>query len=567
MSYLVLARKWRPQKFEQIIGQEHIAVTLKNAISLNRVAHAYLFSGPRGVGKTSMARILAMALSCESGPAPEPCNKCESCREIAEGRSLDVLEIDGASNRGIDQIRQLRENIKFSPAKCSFKIYIIDEVHQITPDGFNALLKTLEEPPAHVKFIFATTQVEKVLPTIISRCQRFDFKPLSVTAVAEKLADIARQEKLDIKQEAFPYIARASGGSMRDAESILDQLGSFCRGPAGVEDVSSMLGLMNFDMVSNGARKIIEHDGAGILLLIEEISNQGKELPQFVSGLMEHFRNILVSKLLNKQSAAALIILPEEQVCAITEQSGQLSIEEIFYIFDVLTRVQENLRRTLSARAIVEMACVKLTQREKLASLTELIEKISRLEQNLRGRSGPTERNAPVSAGARLEEKSRLPAVSAEVIAEQKPTAPPICSVQAGQENGKPEQHTEVFVQHWPELIGLLREGRGFIASSLEFGQISNWQDNVLTVAFPAQCGFYKETLERPENIRVVEEKAKEVFQQDIKIQFILSKDLEPLLPRQQAAPETAPETVYSPIIQEAVDLFEGKVISGSAER
>ncbi|GAG35576.1 unnamed protein product, partial [marine sediment metagenome] len=238
--------------------QEHIATTLKNAISLDRVAHAYIFSGPRGIGKTSTARILAKALSCEKGPAPSSCNVCDSCREISEGRSLDVMEIDGASNRGIEQIRQLRENVKFAPAKNRFKVYIIDEVHQITTDGFNALLKTLEEPPAHVKFIFATTQAHKVLPTILSRCQRFDFKPLSISSIAQKLKKIIKEEELDVTEEALLYIARASSGSMRDAESILDQLGSFCRGKVGLETVTSMLGMVDLEALWEISEKIIE---------------------------------------------------------------------------------------------------------------------------------------------------------------------------------------------------------------------------------------------------------------------------------------------------------------------
>ena len=217
MSYIVFARKWRPQNFDEIIGQEHIATTLKNAIELNRVAHAYLFSGPRGTGKTSTARILAKALNCASGPTPTPCNNCTPCKEITSGISLDCIEIDGASNRGIDEVRALRENVKFAPSGGKFKIYIIDEVHMLTSEAFNALLKTLEEPPAHIKFIFATTRPYKLLPTILSRCQRFDFKRIPLELITSKLKKITAEEKINATEEALFYIAKAAGGSMRDA--------------------------------------------------------------------------------------------------------------------------------------------------------------------------------------------------------------------------------------------------------------------------------------------------------------------------------------------------------------
>ncbi|MDD5195875.1 MAG: DNA polymerase III subunit gamma/tau, partial [Candidatus Omnitrophica bacterium] len=244
MSYTVFALKWRPQDFESIVGQNHIVTTLKNAIQRNRLAHAYLFAGPRGVGKTSTARILARALNCKEGPTLNPCGKCPSCIEIAQGRSFDVIEIDGASNRGIDEIRVLRENVKFPPTSGKFKIYIIDEVHQITPDGFNALLKTLEEPPPFVKFIFATTHPQKVIPTILSRCQRLDFRRIPVVEIIAQLERIARQEKIEIDKEVLFAIAKSSDGSLRDAESLLDQLSSFSKEKISLKDIVSVLGIV-----------------------------------------------------------------------------------------------------------------------------------------------------------------------------------------------------------------------------------------------------------------------------------------------------------------------------------
>ncbi len=250
MSYIVFARKWRPRDFDEVIGQEHVTVTLKNAISLGRIAHAYLFAGPRGVGKTTVARIFAKALNCEKGPTVKPCNVCASCKEVVSGNSIDVLEIDGASNRGIDEVRSLRENIRFSPIGSKFKVYIIDEVHQITSDAFNALLKTLEEPPPHVKFIFATTQPHKVPGTILSRCQRFDFKRITLDLIISKLKNIVSEEKIKIEEEVLFTIARAADGSMRDAEVLLDQLNCATEGKIKIKDASEMLGVIEQDMLS-----------------------------------------------------------------------------------------------------------------------------------------------------------------------------------------------------------------------------------------------------------------------------------------------------------------------------
>ena len=265
MAYTVFALKWRPQNFDEIIGQNHIVTTLKSALEKNRLAHAYLFAGPRGVGKTSTARILAKALNCKDGPTLNPCQKCASCLEIGQGRSMDVIEIDGASNRGIDEIRVLRENVKFSPVAGKFKIYIIDEVHMLTQEAFNALLKTLEEPPAFVKFIFATTQPHKVLATILSRCQRFDFRRITVMEMITQLERIVTQEKIGVDKEVLLAIAKASDGSLRDAESLLDQLISFSKDKISLKDVISILGIVEQEALFEITDKIIQKDALAAL--------------------------------------------------------------------------------------------------------------------------------------------------------------------------------------------------------------------------------------------------------------------------------------------------------------
>lgn len=539
MSYLVFARKWRPQNFDQVIGQEHIATTLKNAISLDRVAHAYLFSGPRGTGKTSTARILAKALNCEKGPCLKPCNVCESCREISDGRSLDVMEIDGASNRGIEQIRQLRENVKFAPAKSRFKVYIIDEVHQITTDGFNALLKTLEEPPAHVKFIFATTQAHKVLPTILSRCQRFDFKPLSNSSIAEKLKRITKAEKLDVAEEALLYIARVSKGSMRDAESILDQLVSFCQGQVQLETITQVLGIVGLEAIVEISQKIIEKKTPEALVLIERIINDGKDLTQLLAGLMEHFRNILIAKIVDSKSAPKLIDLPQEQIMHISEQGKNLTLEEIFYIFNVLVRAQENLRKALSGRVIVEMAVVRLAQRDKISSLEEILSRLTDLEQNLGRAETAVEDNSAEGNCGSLEAES-----------------PP-----AATESAHPPQE-----ENWQELLQAIREKKMFVASYLEMGEISDIKDGMLIIAFAEKYNFYKETLEHADNKKLIETEAKAVFGRDLKVKFISKKNSEGEIPAEEKKPEQSlKKTPTEPIIQSALKVFGGRIVKRSS--
>jgi len=250
MSYVVIARRWRPQQFNEIIGQEHVSKTLSNAIANNRIAHSYIFTGPRGVGKTTTARILAKAVNCEKGPTPHPCNECASCKAITVGNSMDVLEIDGASNRGIDEVRNLRENIRYAPTQGKYRIYIIDEVHMLTKEAFNALLKTLEEPPEHAMFIFATTEIHRVPATILSRCQRFDFRRIPLKTIMEHLRRICDGEKIDIQEEALLQIAKKADGSMRDAQSILDQLISFSGNKIAFEDVAQALGVIHQDLFS-----------------------------------------------------------------------------------------------------------------------------------------------------------------------------------------------------------------------------------------------------------------------------------------------------------------------------
>ncbi|NQT00261.1 MAG: DNA polymerase III subunit gamma/tau [Candidatus Omnitrophica bacterium] len=568
MSYLVFARKWRPQNFDQVIGQEHIATVLKNAISLKRVAHAYLFSGPRGIGKTSTARILAKALNCEKGPAPSPCNHCYLCQEISEGRSLDVIEIDGASNRGIEQIRQLRENVKFAPAAGRFKIYIIDEVHQITTDGFNALLKTLEEPPAHVKFIFATTQAHKVLPTILSRCQRFDFKPLTIPSIIEKLNRIIKEEKLDVSEEALIYIARAASGSMRDAESILDQMSSFCKERIELDMVTSILGTISLEALEEVAQGIIERKTVETLTLVEKIINEGKDLAQFMAGLMEHFRNILITKTVSSEKLGNFIDLPQDFISRISEQGKTLNFEEVFYIFNILMRAQQNLRMALSSRVIVEMAIVKLTQRENLSSLQAIMERLTQLEQNPGQPASPNLQKAGQLKSAPIRHNpspGHNPAPRNNNESNDQPANEPV-NPPAGKPVNPPV--AEDLNQSWLRLLEVIKDEKMFVASVLEMAEVAGLKDGVLTVAFPRQYNFHQETLDEVENRRFIETKAKEIFGRSLKLEFIARQDTDEETAQARQEPKDPQNKIADqPVIQSAMKIFQGRIIRRASER
>ncbi|MBL8012232.1 MAG: DNA polymerase III subunit gamma/tau, partial [Candidatus Omnitrophica bacterium] len=360
MSYLVLARKYRPQKFDELVGQEHITELFSNAIASQRIAHAFLFCGPRGIGKTSCARILAKSLNCEKGPTITPCGVCAACREITSGNSFDVIEIDGASNRGIDEIRTLRENVKFAPSYGRYKIYIVDEVHMLTTEAFNALLKTLEEPPEHAKFIFATTEANKVPVTIISRCQRFDFKRISIAVMMEALKAICQKESLNADEESLYAIAKASSGSMRDALSILDQLGALNRNQVKSSDVFNMLGLVEAEMLFKLVDGLCDKNCQAALETFNEIVEHGKDIRQLGKDLTEHYRHLMVIKI-GGRTLGKLIDYPVVQKEALLNQSQKLSLPEILQGLELLIEAQETARITETQRMPLELAFAKMT--------------------------------------------------------------------------------------------------------------------------------------------------------------------------------------------------------------
>ena len=380
MSYEVLARKWRPQTFQDVIGQEHIAQTLMNAIKTGRLAHAYLFGGPRGIGKTSIARILAKAINCKEGEPGIPCNKCISCTEITDGSSVDVQEIDGASNRGIDEIRALRENVKYMPSSSSYRVYIIDEVHMLTMPAFNALLKTLEEPPAHVKFIFATTETHKVPVTILSRCQRFDFKKIPQAILINHLETIAEAENIQVSKSGLALIAREADGCMRDAQSLLDQVISFAGEKAEDSDITEILGVIDSDILFEASLAIIEGSSATCLEIVDRIYNYGYDIKEFYSALMSQFRNLLVSVLASQNNLLDMNDRDRKRAQSQAEQAGS---EKLHIMLNFLIHQEQGLRFTSNPRLLLEATMIKLCNLGDFMSFSDLMERINGLEKRL----------------------------------------------------------------------------------------------------------------------------------------------------------------------------------------
>ncbi len=370
--YTVLARKWRPQTFGQTLGQSHVLTTLKNAIEMDRVAHAYLFSGPRGVGKTSVSRILAKSLNCVQGPTVEPCGECRHCVEIMQGQSLDVLEIDGASNRRIDDIRKIEDHVKFTPVDGKFKIYIIDEVHMLTKEAFNALLKTLEEPPGHVKFIFATTEDDKIPDTIHSRCQHFAFRRLSLDDIVTNLQMILNAENISFDQDVLFDVARVAEGSLRDAQSLLDQVISFCGQDLKANDLELVLGLVGHKALASFVGHILTEDYVATLKEIQKLNAQGKDIYRFVVLLIQYIRDLIVLKV-SRDQGPSLVDMTDKELSVAQDLIKQVSLDKLLYMSQILMKAEQQIKQAPFPCLPLEMCVIKMIQAGNMISLKALL--------------------------------------------------------------------------------------------------------------------------------------------------------------------------------------------------
>lgn len=387
-SYQVVALKYRPQSFGDLVGQDHIATALSNAITKNRVGHAYLFTGARGVGKTSSARIFAKCLNCQNGPTTTPCNECDICQSVSTGEDVDVLEIDGASNRGIDEIRQLRSNAAVRPSRSRFKIYIIDEVHMLTQQAFNALLKTLEEPPGHVKFIFCTTDPQKIPITVLSRCQRFDFSPVQTNEIANRLREIADKEGVAADEAALSLLARRANGSMRDSQSLLEQLFSFCGKKITVDEVNQLLGTADIGRISEIATAMSNHDAAGTLGIINQATVEGVDPGQLARQLLGYFRDVMAVRVGCGEDTLLTCSAPD--VPSLNTVSEQYGLETILSVIQILDGAVVRMQSSLHARTLLEVAAIRVCNLENLDSISDLVSQLAEGGTTIPAKKRPT---------------------------------------------------------------------------------------------------------------------------------------------------------------------------------
>lgn len=512
MSYLVIARKYRPQVFEEIVGQEHISTTLKNAIAQKRIAHAYLFSGPRGVGKTTTARILAKALKCEKGPTPIPCNKCIYCKEITEGNAVDVIEIDGASNRRIDEIRNLRENVKFAPATGRYKIYIIDEVHMLTPEAFNALLKTLEEPPPHVIFMMATTEPHRIPVTILSRTQRFNFKLIPYQKIMENLNAICKNEGIEIEDKAMSLIVRSAGGSLRDAQSVLDQAVSYTGKKVDLKQTLFLLGVIPEDILLKFADFISEKKAKEALELLARVIEDGFNIQQLVNDMRQFYRNLLIVKI--SERPGNIINISNETLHMLRERAKGLNPDQISWVITILSQTEETMKWSEHPRVILEVNLFKLCQ--GYVPIGQIIAKIESLEKELAGKL--PEESTPESPKGGLDQNRELKEDIPEK--EEHNQTSHRDSVQSGNNIAFSD-----VVSRWPEVLERVKKESVSFLSCLSEGRLDRLVDSTLYIAFSKQHAFHKGLVMKKE--RLVRNILKEVYKEPLQINCI-EKEREP---------------------------------------
>ncbi|MCI0357161.1 MAG: DNA polymerase III subunit gamma/tau [Planctomycetaceae bacterium] len=581
-EYVVVARRYRPQDFEQLVGQSQVSQALANAITTNRVGHAYLFTGARGVGKTSTARIFSKCLNCVTGPTTTPCGQCDVCAGIASGDDIDVIEIDGASNRGIDEIRQLRSNVNVRPSRARFKIYIIDEVHMLTTPAFNALLKTLEEPPEHVKFIFCTTEADKIPITVLSRCQRFDFAPIETRSIVDRLAQICANEGVTAEPEVLQIVARRAAGSMRDSQSLLEQLLSFGGKRITVDDVHAMLGTAKSSRLLSLVACLVRRDAAAALAEVEAATGEGVDLGQFTEQLLGHFRDAM----------AALVGCPQELLLHTsaaefdaTRQVGQqLGLTTLLAIAQILDQTLVRMRQSTHVRTLVEMALVRICKLEDLDALPALV---AQLRDGVPVSMPPRPASAPVQAPAAppspaATTQKKTPDVSAELAssessrntpcavpqaAEVDPANPPATTVQPPRHADlSPLDHESALVA-WRQTLAELQDMTGDCASKFDSVAIS--APNRLVVRFRKDYTTAKEFCERPDKRSRLEQTLSRLTGRDIRIDFAVLADESQVAGIQQVAArapvnrrQRQAELQRHPLVRQAIEMFDAEIVT-----
>ncbi len=529
MSYTVIARKYRPQNFNDLVGQEPIARTLESAINLKKIHHAYLFSGPRGVGKTSTARILAKALNCKTGPTPTPCGKCQNCIEIAEGRSLDVIEIDGASNRGIDEIRDLKEKVKFRPISSNYKIYIIDEVHMLTKEAFNALLKTLEEPPEHVIFIFATTEPHKVPLTVLSRCQRYNFKRISIKDISKQLAKILKSENIKFEDDALFLISKQADGSLRDAQSSLDQIIAFTEGKIETNKVREMFGLTDADAFKQFINYIINENVTEGINLINSLYIEGRDLKLFVSNLMEYIRNIFLIK--TGITEPDILEMTQDEINELKIISENFEIEILEEMINYITELMTSFRYSNQFRTLLEIGFIRLINIYKKITLRFIYEYIKNFDV-------PENESASTSAKKKSLTSENIPQIN---------------------HNSKlPQQVAETnsdLKVLWEKSLNHISIEAPRLASFLRFGVLINIKDNIITLGYQKKHKFQFNEVQKKSNLEIIKKIIVKIFENEKKMNFVLLENNEKQ--RQTVLPKEVAE-----VKKIATEIFKGDIIA-----
>lgn len=566
MTYQVLSLKWRPQTFDDVVGQDHITQTLKNAFKKDRIAQGYVFTGPRGVGKTTMARLMAKRMNCLSPVDNEPCNHCTNCSEITESRSMDVLEIDGASNRGIDEMRHLRENIKFPPMSAQFKVYIIDEVHMLTNQAFNALLRTLEEPPVHGKFIMCTTDIHKMPATIISRCQRFDFNRISSSIIADRMKHILDVEKIEYDEESVSAISRKADGSVRDALSLLDQVIAFAGDKIVFDEISKILGLIPYDLFFELTTAIKEKNGQQLVSVMNNIRSLGTPLEDVVNGFNQHLRNLLISTV---EGAASTLEMNSELQERYTNDSVLWERRDLMRISQVFSKMEPEIRRASQPQILFEINLLKMLEMDKSVTIEEL------LLSNLGSSSGrkvqytiPEKKSSQIDLsvsqkimiGHISEKKENVKPVDGVKKEDTSENLPEITvdTIHKDSEQSKGSLDLEHIKSNWHQVISKIGSIKTSVAMVLEQTLPMDLNNRKLDIAVYDQPKFSFDRLER--NRSLIESTFEEIFNQTVRMTFLLAEDTQEEIKHELPNGPSVP-IKGNPVVNRVIELFDGEIL------
>lgn len=553
MSFLSLYRKYRPGSFDDLVGQKHVVKTLKNAIINNRIAHAYLFAGPRGTGKTSTAKVFAQALNCVNGPTVSPCGECPVCRKIQSGQSIDVIEIDAASNRGIDEIRDLREKVKFYPNEGQYKVYIIDEVHMLTKGAFNALLKTLEEPPDNVVFVLATTEPHKVIETILSRCQRFDFSLLTTGEIRERLEFICQQEGVKFNAEALNIIAEASHGGLRDAISLLDQAISYTNAELNPEGIQDMLGKVDKKVLIEFTGHIINNNTSAALEMVNNLINRGNGISMFVNDLVEYFRQLLLIKECGRNNR--VLDYTEEMLEQLEEESKSVETRQLIRYLEILTGVEKDLGFTDKPRLILELGIIRMASREagdleqRVIQLEEMLFNNSDQERIIRARN--TSAKEIVSNQQKELKKGQEKSLAKDADYDN-------INIEKDGDSGKANTLTlDEIRKSWPSILKRVKEKNISVQAFLLEGKPDNLEEETLVIKFPENKGFHKKGAEADSGL--IQKAISEVLGTNYTLKFLLEGESREKSKKKVV--KTVEKKVDNDIVDEVIEAFDGEVI------